>query len=171
MAEYEDYSKTAYTPRITLPPWLQSISIGHGCWVCSISSYTLFAYCTVHKQSGGMHSDLTHTNTHSCRYEKPNIMHMYAYVKTHKHIPTADRNPDYPPTHQLFTTVRSNENNMSQFEKSICERNLKLWNSIWSLCLCLPLSISFFLPLPFTLSVQKKMQCCMSSVERDDRLL
>lgn len=52
---------------------------------------------------------------------------------------------------------------MSQFEKSICERNLKLWNSIWSLCLCLSLSISFFLSSTFhSLCAEKKMQRCTS---------
>lgn len=83
------------------------------------------------KRSDAMHSDLTHAGT-GMKKHPPNC----PYVKTHARSQQTEIQT-IRPTHQLFTSVRSNENNTSQFEKSICERNLKLWNSIWSLCLCL----------------------------------
>ncbi len=118
----------------------------------------------------------THTrvHTHTCAqvWKRPSTMLVFTY-KEHTHTltrvsPQQTEIQTIRPTHQLFTTVRSNKNNMRRFEKSICERNLKLWNSIWSLCLCLSLSISLFSS-PSS-SLQRK--CNIARVQwRDDRSL
>lgn len=63
-------------------------------------------------------------------------IHTGIHVKTHTLVHASLQQTEIQtirPTHQLFTSARSNQNNMSQFEKSICEGNLKLWSSIWSL--------------------------------------
>lgn len=115
------------------------------------------------------HTD-THSRTHPLerRYEEPEHN---ARVRICKDTQQTEIQTIHP-THQLFTTVRSNKNNMSQFAKSICERNLKLWNSIWSLYLCLSLSISFFLPSIFLcfLSLQRKCSVAWARL-KDDRSL
>lgn len=95
---YTDYSKTPHTPRITLPLRLQSTSIGHGFWVCSIGSHTHSSPAAQRVNGVTECIQILHTQHTSTWAQQTEILTIH-------------------PTQQLFTTVRSIKNNMSQFEE------------------------------------------------------
>ena len=121
------------------------------------ASYTHFSHCTARKQSDGMHSDLTHTHTHTHTNRRTQVWkarrHMCEDTRTLVHARARNRHKSRLSAPHTSCLLLSGviKTTWVCLRRSICERNLKLWNSIWSLRLCLSISFLNFFLLPLHL--------------------